>query len=116
MNLCTESKIFTTGEFNNDPFADDDHLWGFNGYTSNRLDDQFFLGKDILVAPIVNPGLRDHVYFRHLSTLRRCLGPQSGEISADTGSSVGRHVRWYIGRHLVVYCVLLTVSSAEIGR
>jgi len=46
-----------TGEFNNDPYADDDHLWGFNGYTSNRLDDQFFLGKDILVAPIVNPGL-----------------------------------------------------------
>ena len=44
------------GEFNNDPYADDDHLWGYNGYTANRLDDQFFLGKDILVAPIVNPG------------------------------------------------------------
>ena len=45
-----------SGEFNNDPYADDDHLWGYNGYTANRLDDQFFLGKDILVAPIVNPG------------------------------------------------------------
>ena len=45
------------GEFNNDPYADDDHLWGFGGYTSNRLDDQFFLGKDMLVAPIVNPGI-----------------------------------------------------------
>ena len=48
--------IFLTGEFHNDPYADDDHGWGFNGYTANRLDDQFFLGKDILVAPIVNPG------------------------------------------------------------
>jgi len=45
-----------TGEFHNDPYADDEHGWGYNGYTSSRLDDQFFLGKDILVAPIVNPG------------------------------------------------------------
>lgn len=45
------------GEFNNDARADDEHGWGYNGYTSNRLDDQFFLGRDILVAPIVNPGL-----------------------------------------------------------
>lgn len=49
--------LCSTGEFNNDPYADDDHLWGFGGYTSNRLDDQFFLGKDMLVAPIVNPGI-----------------------------------------------------------
>ena len=47
---------YLTGEFHNDPYADDEHGWGYNGYTSNRLDDQFFLGKDILVAPIVNPG------------------------------------------------------------
>ena len=46
----------STGEFHNDPYADDDHGWGYNGYTANRLDDQFFLGKDVLVAPIVNPG------------------------------------------------------------
>ena len=45
-----------TGEFHNDPYANDDHGWGYNGYTATRLDDQFFLGKDILVAPIVNPG------------------------------------------------------------
>ena len=45
-----------TGEFRNDPYANDDHGWWYNGYTVNRLDDQLFLEKDILVAPIVNPG------------------------------------------------------------
>ena len=47
----------TTGVFNYDAASDDDHTWGWvDGYTSNRLDDQFFLGRDMLVCPIVNPG------------------------------------------------------------
>ena len=47
----------TTGVFNYDAASDDDHTWGWvDGYTANRLDDQFFLGRDILVCPIVNPG------------------------------------------------------------
>ena len=54
--MIINTKYFLTGEFHNDPYADDDHGWRFNGYTVNRLDDQFFLGKDILVAPIDNPG------------------------------------------------------------
>ena len=48
---------YKPGEFYNDARADDPHGRGYNGYTANRLDDQFFLGKDIMVAPIVNPGL-----------------------------------------------------------
>lgn len=51
------------GEFHNDPYADDEHGWGYNGYASNRLDDQFFLGKDILVAPIVNPGQKSRAVY-----------------------------------------------------
>ncbi len=47
----------TTGVFNYDAACDDDHTWGWeDGYIANRLDDQFFLGRDILVCPIVNPG------------------------------------------------------------
>ena len=51
--FCGQSDFVfsSTGEFHNDPYADDDHGWGYNGYTANRLDDQFFLGKDVLVAP-----------------------------------------------------------------
>ena len=48
---------YKPGEFYNDARADDPHGRGYNGYTANRLDDQFFLGKDMIVAPIVNPGL-----------------------------------------------------------
>ena len=45
------------GVFNYDPACDDDHTWGWvDGYVANRLDDQMFLGRDILVCPIVNPG------------------------------------------------------------
>ena len=45
------------GVFNYDAACDDDHSWGWvDGYTANRLDDQFFVGRNILVCPIVNPG------------------------------------------------------------
>ena len=47
---------YKLGEFYNDARSDDQHSRGYNGFTANRLDDQFFLGRDILVAPIVNPG------------------------------------------------------------
>ena len=60
------------GEFNNDPYANDDHLWGYNGYTANRLDDQFFLGKDILVAPIVNPGTPSVLIEWNFTAQRMC--------------------------------------------
>ena len=47
---------YKPGEFYNDARADDQHSRGYNGFTANRLDDQFFLGRDIMVAAIVNPG------------------------------------------------------------
>jgi alpha-glucosidase len=44
------------GVFTEDPASSLPHDWGYEGYISNRVDDQLFLGRDMLVAPIVNPG------------------------------------------------------------
>ena len=47
---------YPTVEFHSDQAAHEEHGSGYNGYTATRHDDQFFLGKDILLAPIINQG------------------------------------------------------------
>ncbi|KAK3739019.1 hypothetical protein QZH41_010476, partial [Actinostola sp. cb2023] len=57
------------GTYHNDPAADDDHGWGYYGYVTNRMDDQFFLGRDLLICPVVNPGQTNRpVYLPSSST------------------------------------------------
>ena len=74
------------GVFSNDPAADDPHEWGYNGFVSNRLDDQFFLGRDLLIAPVINPGLITRC--RMLVVLYEgCLVVVSGSGSCSSGDS-----------------------------
>ena len=47
---------YPTGKFHSDQATHEEHGSGYNGYTATRHDDQFFLGKDILLAPIINQG------------------------------------------------------------